>query len=56
VNLFDLVDFPRTGVRPKRFKGTKALARYSHKNDKVFPKTRAKGSLLRLLLRQIGHS
>jgi hypothetical protein len=58
VNLYDLVDFHTTEIHPKRFKGRKALAAYSHEHHKVFPKKLAKKNrnLLRLLLRQLGRS
>ncbi len=55
VNICDLVDAPLLG-KPKLFPTESALAEYSKRTGKIFPRSNIhSGSLLRYLLRRIFH-
>ncbi len=54
VNIFDVLEFHR-GQRQelRRFDTVKQLAKYSKKNNKIFPKRMAKRGALKFLLRKL---
>ena len=54
VNIYDLIDAKASGTRVRTFSNRQQLATYSIKNNKIYPKRKAKeGGPVKLLLREI---
>jgi hypothetical protein len=55
VNIYDLIDAARTHRRVRLFPWAGALAVYTKETEKIYPKKKAKGELMKFMLRQIFH-
>lgn len=54
VNIYDYVEAKRIKQNVRIFSSLKALARYSHESEKIFPlRTAKQGGILRALLKRI---
>jgi hypothetical protein len=53
VNIYDLIETVRIGREPRMFETERALADYSKNRDMLYPMRKAKGNLMKYILRQI---